>query len=286
MKEEELKSHREEGIKVWQAVLNQMAEGTGFLHAMLISFRHFIKKQFFSFLIYAIIGGLIAGAIWYVKPKVYEAGMTVSYIHYEKKIYADMLAKLDRLATSKSSKALSSLLDIPEDVTSNLASIRGYNIRGEELTEDLSTERIPFYINVKVLDVEILPELQSAIVNYLDGTDFIQDRLNYMRQKSEDELRFLELRLSVVDSLSKILFLKEDKMLGEKTVTRMELLEETLTLFDKIQEVKGSLAFNHNIEVLDGFVANDKPSGKGMVVWIAYGLLAGIALRFLVLIFS
>jgi hypothetical protein len=286
MKNEELKSKREEGKQVWYAVQAQLAEGSGFLRAMLDSFRSFVRKQFLSFFLYGIVAAALAAGFWYLKPKLYEAEMTVSYIHYEKKIYADMLQKLDRLVEARSYVSLGQLLSLPAETTSKLRGIRGYNIRHESLAEDLSTERVPFYIQVSVIDLSVLKDLQSALVNYLDGTDFIQERLSFMKRKSEEELEFLILRLSVVDSLSRMLNIKEDKMLSEKTVTRMELLEETMTLFSKIQEVKGSLAFNNNIEVLDGFVANDRPMGSSLVTFVLYGFLIGLALRLLVLAFT
>lgn len=277
---------RQSGEKVWYAIQNQVAEGGGFISAMFGSFKNFVKKYFFSFLLFGIIGGLVAAGIWFVKPKIYEAEMTVSYVHYEKKIYADMLEKLDMLIESKSYKSLSQLLGLPEETVSKLRGIKGYNIRNEDLIDDLSTEKIPFYITVEVTDILVLDVLQAAIVNYLDGSEFIQDRLSYMQQKAEDELRFLEHRLAMVDSLGRFLILQEDKMLSEKTVSRMELLEETMAIYSKIQDVKGSLAFNMNIEVLDGFIANEKPSGKSMIFWIIYGFLIGVGLRFLVLIFK
>lgn len=286
MDSDQLEKSRKSGEKVWLAIQNQVAEGGGFVVAMFASFKVFVKKYFLSFLLFGIVGGLVACAIWFVKPKIYEAEMTVSYVHYEKKIYADMLEKLNMLIESKSYNSLTRLLNLPEEVVTKLHGIKGYNIRNEDLVDDLSTEKIPFYIKVEVTEISILDALQPAIVQYLDGSEFIQDRLSYMKLKSEDELKFLEHRLAMVDSLGRFLILQEDKMLSEKTVSRMELLEETMAIYSKIQEVKGSLAFNLNIEVLDGFIANDKPSGKGLAYWIVYGFLIGLGLRFLVLIFN
>ena len=286
MNSDQLDKSRKSGEKVWAAIQSQVAEGGGFIAAMFQSFKNFVKKYFLSFLLFGILGGLVAGGIWFVKPKIYEAEMTVSYVHYEKKIYADMLDKIDMLVESKSFTLLSQLLDLPEETVEKIRGIKGYNIRKEDLIDDLSTEKIPFYILVRVTDISILDALQPALVRYLDGTDFIQDRLSYMKIKSENELVFLEHRLAMVDSLSRFLILQEDKMLSEKTVSRMELLEETMAIYSKIQSVKGSLAFNLNIEVLDGFIANEKPAGKSILYWIVYGFLAGFGLRFLVLIFK
>ncbi|MEJ2595436.1 MAG: hypothetical protein P8100_09995 [bacterium] len=262
------------GEKVWQAIQYQLSEGRGFLSAMFASFKLFLRKQILFLILFGIIGGAMGAGIWFLKPKVYE-----------KKIYADMLEKLNKLIESKSYASLSDLLGIPEEKAESIKGIKGLNIKREELTEDLSTEKVPFYIVVKVTDVSLLNELEDALIKYLDGTEFIQTRLAYMKEKSERELIFLENRLHTVDSLSNLLILQEGNLLNEKRVTRMELLQETLALYERIQSVKGSLAFNLNIEVLDGFVANEEPSGKRLPYWVVYGFVLGVLFWLVVLLF-
>ncbi len=276
---------RQTGEKVWQAIQYQLSEGRGFLSAMFDSFKSFLRKQILYLILFGIVGAAVGAGIWFLKPKVYEAEMTVSYNHYEKKIYADMLVKLNKLIESKSYASLSDLLSIPESDAEKLKGVKGLNIKREELTEDLSTEKVPFYIVVKVTDLSVLSELEDALVRYLDGTEFIQTRLAYMKEKSERELAFLENRLHTVDSLSNLLILQEGNLLNEKRVTRMELLQETLALYERIQSVKGSLAFNLNIEVLDGFIANEEPSGKRLPFWVLYGFVAGVLFWLVVLLF-
>jgi hypothetical protein len=151
---------------------------------------------------------------------------------------------------------------------------------------DLSTEKIPFYIEVKVTDVSILPGLEVALVKFMNGTEFIQERLAYMQKKNEDELSFLQQRLASVDSLSAILTIKNEGVSDKEATKRMELLQETLSIYDRMQSVKGALAFNKNIEVLDGFVATEKPTGKSLLYWLAYGFLIGLGVRLAVLIFK
>lgn len=285
MNPEQTKESRETGKKVWESLQAQMAEGGGFLGAMFGAFRLFVRRNFLSFLLYGLLGAALAAAYWLLMPRVYDAEMTVSYVHYEKKIYADMLGKLDRLIQSGDHASLAQLLDLPEEKVRKLRSIAGYNIRNEELTDDLSTEKIPFYIRVRVTDLTILEALQPALVHYLNNTQFIRERLNFMLERSQQDLVFLEKRLAVVDSLSSILIIRKEGINDEKAITRMELLQEALTLHDRIQQVKGSMRFNLNIEVLDGFVPSDRPSGRGWKTIVLYGFLAGLALRLLVIMF-
>ena len=130
-----------------------------------------------------------------------------------------------------------------------------------------------------------MPALQQAIVDYLDNTDFIQSRLDFMYEKTVEELEFLKHRLAVADSLSKMYIIRDEGMNDEKAITRKELLDETMAIYARIQEVRGLQAFNLNIEVLDGFIALENKAGKSLLAYILLGFFAGIALRIILLLF-
>jgi hypothetical protein len=237
-------------------------------------------------MIFALLGALIGGGIWYVKPSHYEAEMTVSYVHYEKKIYADMLQKLNNLLASGNYSVLAEVLEMPEEQVKEILSVGSLNIKREPLIDDLSTEKLPFYIVVQVMDPAILPDLEMGLVKYLDHTDYIQERLNFMRQKATDELVFLKRRLAIADSLSKMYILRNEGIKDDKVTTRMELLEESRAIYSRMQEVQGLLTFNVNVEVLDGFVVANKTSGKGLMHFLLFGLFLGLGIRLVLLVFK
>jgi hypothetical protein len=106
-----------------------------------------------------------------------------------------------------------------------------------------------------------------------------------MYKKSEEELYFLQRRLAVVDSLSRMNIIRNADASDENSITRMELLEESLAIYARIQEVRGMQAFNLNIEVLDGFVAIENKTGMGLMSFFLYGFLIGIGLRLVFLVF-
>ena len=106
-----------------------------------------------------------------------------------------------------------------------------------------------------------------------------------MYKKTEEELEFLKHRLAVADSLSKMYIITNEGVNDDKAITRMELLDETLAIYARMQEVKGLQAFNLNIEVLDGFIAIENKAGKGLLAYLMYGFLIGIGIRLLVLLF-
>ncbi len=283
--DQNLKS-RETGIDVWKTFESQLAEGEGFLSAMFGAFRNFWKKHLLYVLVFGMVASALSAGYFFLKKPTYEAEMTVSYVHYEKKIYADMLVKLNLLISTNNYEELSKQLHLPEEEVMSIKAIQSFNIRREVLTEDISTEKIPFYIVVQLSNLDNLDTLEAALVDYLNGTEFVQDRLAFMEQKCVKELAFLEQRLAVADSLSRMMIVESDNSNDKKTITRMELLEETMAIYSRIQAVEGLLNFNVNIEVLDGFVATQKPIGNGLQIFLLYGFLAGVALRLLVLLFK
>lgn len=165
---------------IWDSLLSQIGELSGFFSGMFETFRKFIIKHFISFLVYIVIACIAGAGLWYFQPDVYVTEMTVSYTHYEKKIYADMLEKLDDLIKSNNYGQLSALLNMTDEEVHELVSINSLNIRSEPLVDDLSTEKIPFYVIAEVRNNEILEKLQNALVNYMDRTNYIQTRITFM----------------------------------------------------------------------------------------------------------
>ncbi len=275
----------ETGKNVWKALQEQMEEGRGFLTAVSVSFLKFIKKYILSLLLSGILFSGVALIIYFLKPEVYTAEMTVTYEHHRKKIYADMLEKLNELIAADQYESLSRLLNMPEQEVKMLKAVSTLNILEEPLPENEGTGKFPFYIEVKVKDPAILSDLETSIVNYLNGTKFTQKRLKYRLKKSRKELAFLEKRMAMVDSLRKLIDMKEEGK-DNNTLTHMELLEKELTLFDRIQKAKRNIAFNENIVVLDGFIPSGRQNDKGIMGWLVLGFSGGLILRLLFLAFK
>ena len=128
---EKSKQSREEGARIWETLLSQMAEAGGFFGGMFHSFKSFVKRYFWSLIILGLMGASLGSSMYWVKPEYYQAEMTVSYVHYEKKIYADMLEKLNRLLQNGNTQMLSELLELDEAEVNNNLYITSFNIKKE-----------------------------------------------------------------------------------------------------------------------------------------------------------
>lgn len=275
---------KEEGKRTWRALQNQWGEALGFFGAMFNSFIATMKKQALGFLLFAIVFGILGGTYAWFKKQVYHSEMTVSYAQLEKKIYGDMLFKLDQLLNSKQYESLSVLLNMSVDQVKQINTINSLNIHNKPLINDISIEKVPFYIAVDVYDPDILPELQDALINYISESDFIDERLQLNERNYNNEIVHMRNQMIYMDSL-KILLLRDCANLDADAVVNLKKLNSDQNeIFGRIRDLEAALQFNKNIEIMDGFIAHKIPFSKILFKFILLGIAIGIAIRFLWLI--
>ncbi len=285
MKNSTYNQSKEEGRRTWTALQNQWAEALGFFGGMLSSLTHFIKKQFWGMLLFAIIFGTLGGAYIWTKKTTFHAEMTVSYAQLEKKIYGDMLLKLNQLLESKQYATLAQRLRLPEEQIKQIHNIYGKNIHGEPLINDISVEKVPFYIVVDVYDVDVLPALQNALVDYISQSDFVHERLKLNERNYKNEIQYMKGQMVYMDSL-KMMLLSDCANLDADAVVNLEKLNKSQNeFFGRIRDLEAALQFNKNIEVMDGFIAHREPFSGLLIKYILMGMFVGIGVRMLWLMF-
>ena len=149
---------------------------------------------------------IIATTILYLKvnggKKYYDISFTVSYEELARKIYGDRLSKINTLLELRQYDKLINYLGVNKDIAQKLLSVRGKNILGEDLTEDMNLEKIPFVVTMRVKDTNSITELQNGIVNYLEtGTPYLVSRKAIKMEEVDNEILFIDKQLSMMDSL-------------------------------------------------------------------------------------
>lgn len=276
---------KEEGKKVWAALTSQIGEGVGFFSAMFISLKTFLKKHF----LYLFIAGLLTGALGvlcaFIQKRTIQAEMTVSYAQLEKKIYADMLYKAEQLRSSGQYPALATLLGLTEEQVRKIHRIDSKNIHFEPLIKDISTQKVPFYIVVEVYDESVLPDLQNALVRYINEPPFVKARLKLNEQNYLAELNLIRKQLVYMDTL-KVILLRNLKEPDAGAVASLNNLNKSQNeLFARIRDLQGAQQFNQNIEVMDGFVGHQVPLAQKFIPYLFIGMAIGIGLRLAWVIF-
>jgi|GEM_PF-530128 len=270
---------KEEGKKVWAALSSQAGEGAGFFSAMFLSFKKLLKKHLIYLLIFGVAFGALGCLYALMQRRTIQAEMTVSYAQLEKKIYADMLYKLEQLRSNGQYTALAGVLGLSEEQVKKIRRIDSRNINNEPLIKDVSTQKVPFYIVVEVYDESVLPDLQKSLVGYINGPPFVRERLKLNVQNYHNELELLQKQMGYFDSL-KIYFLKNQKSPEAGAVASLNNLNKSQNeIFARIRDLQGALQFNQNIEVMDGFVGHQVPVKQKLVSFLLIGVAIGIGIR-------
>jgi hypothetical protein len=272
---------KEEGKKVWAALTDQLGEGAGFFGAMFGSFKNFMKKNLPGMVVFGLILAALGGLYAFMQQPAIRAEMTVSYAQLEKKIYADMLDKLEQLRRSGQVGDLASVLGLKEEQVRRIHRIDSRNINNEPLITDLSTQKVPFYIVVEVSDEAVLPDLQQALVTYINEPPFVKSRLKLNEQNYRNEIALIEIQMVYMDSLKRYLIGNLKDPDADAVTSLNELNKSQNELFSRIRDLQGALQFNQNIEVMDGFVGHRVPWKQTYLSPVLIGFIIGVALRLL-----
>src|SRR5690606_26559376 len=121
-----------------------------------------------------------------------------------RKIYGDRLSKLNELIQTKEYVKASKLMNTDPGQLESLVEIRGENILGERLTEDLNTDKIPFVVKLVVKDTSIVTPVQNGIMHFLEGSNpYLVSKANLKLESIRTELDFIDRQLALIDSQSR-----------------------------------------------------------------------------------
>ena len=242
-----------------------------------------LKRSWIIVLVLMLVCGAAGFALKRTVAPSYSASMTVAFKYLTKKMYADMLAKANGMLASGNREAFAEMLQVSPETAAAVNSILSYNLPGEPLYMDLNNERMPFTISVSVNDPAVLPALQEGLIHYMEHSPFVQQELALNMANKEAQMQHFTTQKAWVDSV-KTLYIAS--LSGEPTsvpLSLSEVLEQSNTLFSKIEEIRRDKEQNWNIMVMDGFVAGAPTSpGGGGNRTVLMGLIIGFLLGFVV----
>lgn len=243
-----------------------------------------LKSNIVLFLAIAVI---ITGTLVFInsrKGNTYSASFTVVYEELVKKVYGDRLLKLNTLLKTNKPKA-QEYLAIDEAAANSLLEISPTNILGDELSDDVNTDKIPFVINVVMDDTAYVDEIQKGIIHYLEtSNEYLEEKRRLKRQEIDDELAFIEEQLALMDTLKRKYRQTEVSM----TITSNEstqgntsakgsgsVYEVSYQLYKKKQELLKKKKLPMNLYVIDDAIVPVK-NNKPYVLVILAGLIISV----------
>jgi len=241
----------------------------------------FFRRFSVLFIVAGIIGILLGCLIYFTSPKIYKSRMILhsSYLTNMEQIeiidYWNELLKRDERGT------LAQILSCDGPVLNDLVSCEAAEI----LKNYSASNPNGFYIDVKVKNNAILPELQKAIVNGLNNTEFVKQKLATKRANYKELIDKVAIEINKLDStkanIERIVSNREKNssalMLDVSGVNK-----QLIDMNEKLLGYQEELKFLSGVQVVQGFLPFDTPVSISLKVLIVVGLIVCLAIAYLV----
>ena len=229
------------------------------------------------------LGGML-GYMQYISKPVYATGMTVAFKLLNKKMYADMLGKLNALAREKNFELLGASLGISVEQAETIGSIQTFNMRGDDLALDLANDSEPITIAVETTDSELLPVLRDGIIRYLNASPFVQEQIALQNTTLDAKLEHFGVQRAWIDSVKAVYTRSLEGNSDAPSLSLSELLARSNEVFSSIEELETAKMLNRNIIVMHDFSPTLKdptssPVKKG-IVGAVIGLVLALGIGF------
>ncbi|MCB0699563.1 MAG: hypothetical protein H6551_02665 [Chitinophagales bacterium] len=241
-----------------------------YLHRLLFD----AKKKFGLLLICLLLPTALLLFMNYRKSNTYKASFTVIYEELVRKVYGDRLDKMNAIIQNQPEK-VPGLLGITDNACKSLVKVGGTNILGEELSKDLSLDKIPFIVYFYVNDTSYISEIQAGIINFLeDGNAFLTDKKEIKIKEIEEELIFINSQLSMMDTLKRK-FNSTSMQSSDKTdISLSSVYQLSYELYKKKQDLEKKREMPRNIYVIDDALAPMQGNRSYIIMTLA-GLILG-----------
>ncbi len=282
----------------------------------------FQNKLFFSVVISI---GLITGTLLseVFIDKQYASSMIISCDYLNNRILDNTIEKLNLLCDEKQRTGLANELKIDIATAKNIQEFDARAFVSEKdlveievLKEQLNNvadekkdlvnkiiskieieNKNAFLIEVKVLDPEIIKNLEQALVNYIKDNSFIQNRIAANERTLLERKAKLQRESRKLDSLKAVLFdnyasmAKENSrpgsnnvILSDKYLTNpLDVFNQDLSIHSQIQGIDYQLAVKPDFEVVDGLTSFKEPDSASLPKILVIAFFASWVLGYLIL---
>jgi hypothetical protein len=247
-----------------------------------------IKRNIGLFLACLLLPCIFFTASTLTKKAVYSGSFTVMYDDLTRKIYGDRIEKINELLHDNQHQTVSQLLGIKPDDVKKLREIKGKNILGQDLTEDMNTDKIPFIVTIVASDSAGMNLVQDRLVEFLEtGTQYLANRKTMKAREIDNELHFIDHQLNLIDSLERRMNLSSS--LGAETSTKdgkgaNSIYESSYELYKKKQELERKKSFPTSLHVVDDIIVPVKIKASWVSALVKGIIAGGFLYAFIVLL--
>ncbi len=276
-----------------QEFKSQLNSFRSFLRQLILGAFVLVKRYFILMLLLAI--GFASLAFYQYKYlRSYSARSSYVYIESRKKVYGEMIDKLQEMIKTGSYRQVAKSLNLTLPQAQTIAAINAVNTQGAKLSEDVTENNKIFYIDVTATNNQIFDTLQPALEYYLNNNVFIKRKMIYNKERIENTILYLKQELVRLDSLKTAYTRSLDKAntsiaIGSTPFNPTEIYAKSEKLSSDISDLQVLLKNNYNaVQVQDGFMVSQTPNESLFAIvakCVVYWLVASFVLIFIISIF-
>jgi hypothetical protein len=241
----------------------------------------FFRRFRILFMAAGITGILLGCAAYFISPKIYKSRMILHTSYLTNMEQIEIIDYWNELLKRNERATLAQILGCDGPMLNDLVSCEAAEI----LKNYSASNPNGFYIDVKVKTNSILPELQTAIVNGLNNTELVKQKLAVKRANLKEIIAKVGIEISKLDStkssIEKIVSNREKNssaLMIDVTGVNRQLIDMNEKLLGYQEELK----FSSGVQVVQGFLPFDTPVSISLKVLIVLGLIVCLVLAYLV----
>jgi hypothetical protein len=242
-------------------------------------------RRFRSAFLVAIIVGIVLGvSLYFTLPTLYKSRMVVHPMYLTNGEQMQIIDNWNELLKRSEYSALAKTLSCDEKMLHKLTSIQTGDVA------KVFTPQNPngFYIDVKVKDNAILPDLQKAIVFGLNNIPFVKEKvdlrrenLSQMAEKVKSEIDKLDSTKSMVDNIIS----NKEKNSSSLMIDVSGLNRQLIDMNEKLLGYQEELKFVNGIFVIQDFSRFDTPVSISLKVMVVLGVLLALVVTYIYSLF-
>ena len=241
----------------------------------------FFRRFRLLFIGAGVIGILLGFLVYSLSPKIYKSRMILHSSYLTNMEYIEIIGDWNELLKRNERGTLAQILGCDGTVLNDLVSFEAAEI----LKNYSASNPNGFYVDVKVKNNSILRELQKAIVNGLNNTDLVKQKLLARRANLKELISKVTVEVNKLDSvksnIEKIVSNREKNssalMLDVTGVNR-----ELIDMNERLLNYQDELEFSSGVQVVQGFLPFNTPVSISLKVLIVLGLIVCLAVAYLV----
>ena len=241
----------------------------------------FFKKNKWTFII-AIILGIALGVFGYIKiQKTYRSRLILHSFTLTNSEQIEIIDNWNNLLRKKEYDELSAAFNCPINVLQRVKQMKATEI------QKVFTPNNPngYYVDVVVTDNSVLDSLQKGIVDGLENTEYIKQRLAARRADLKELIEKVEKEISKLDSTKTQM---EDIIEGKEKSSSSLIIDgstinrQLVDMTEKLLSFKQELRFTSAVQVLQGFSKFKKPSDPNLMPLVALGLIFCLGIAYII----